>query len=286
MTNEKTAFAAHGATALFVLLWSSGAIVSKWGLAYASPFAFLILRFSLALLALLALARAAGHPWLPERGARTHSVAAGLAMMGGYSACYFLALDSGLTPGVLATALGAQPLLTLALVERRFGWRRMAGLMLALTGLVLVMWDGIEAARFSIIGMLYAAGALLCMTGGAILQKSLRQPPLRALPLQYLAGLMLCVALAPWQPWQATLGAGLLATLLWLGLVISVGATLLLYRLIQAGNLVNVTSLFYLVPGGTALLDYLLLGNPLAPLAMAAMALILAGLALVLRSAP
>src|SRR5690606_39545186 len=61
-------FAAHGATALFVLLWSSGAIFSKWALAYASPFAFLVLRFSLALLALLALARAAGHPWLPERG--------------------------------------------------------------------------------------------------------------------------------------------------------------------------------------------------------------------------
>ncbi len=70
--------------------------------------------------------------------------------------------------------------------------------------------------------------------------------------------------------------------LAWLGLVISVGATLLFYHLIQGGDLVNMTSLFYLVPAGTALLDYLLLGNPLPPLALAGMAAILGGLALVM----
>jgi len=43
------AFASHGATALFVLLWSAGAIFSRLGLAHASPFAFLTFRFALAL---------------------------------------------------------------------------------------------------------------------------------------------------------------------------------------------------------------------------------------------
>ena len=42
-------------TSLFVLLWSSGAIFSKWGLAHASPFAFLLIRFAIALLALVLL---------------------------------------------------------------------------------------------------------------------------------------------------------------------------------------------------------------------------------------
>ena len=41
-------------------------------------------------------------------------------------------------------------------------------------------------------------------------------------------------------------------------------ATFLLYRLIQRGNLVQVTSLFYLIPAVTTLLDYLLLGHALA----------------------
>jgi len=61
---------------------------------------------------------------------------------------------------------------------------------------------------------------------------------------------------------------------------------LLFYRLMQAGNLVNVTSLFYLVPVVTAVMDYLVLGNRLAPLGMAGMMSILAGLVLVFRAAP
>ena len=62
------------------------------------------------------------------------------------------------------------------------------------------------------------------------------------------------------------------------------GATLLFYR-DQAGNLVNVTSLFYLVPVGTALLDFLILGNRLPVLSLVGMAAILLGLMLVLRPA-
>jgi hypothetical protein len=43
------------------------------------------------------------------------------------------------------------------------------------------------------------------------------------------------------------LGYWLCAAGAWLALVISVGTTFLLYRLIARGNLVNVSSLFYLV---------------------------------------
>lgn len=74
--------------------------------------------------------------------------------------------------------------------------------------------------------------------------------------------------------------------LLYLGLVISVGAQLLLYRLICSGNLVNVTSLFYLVPMVTVILDFLILGNAMPALAIAGMAAILAGLVLVFQILP
>ena len=46
---SKTSVASAATTSLFVLLWSSGAIVSKLGLAHASPFAVLLLRSALAL---------------------------------------------------------------------------------------------------------------------------------------------------------------------------------------------------------------------------------------------
>jgi drug/metabolite transporter (DMT)-like permease len=47
-----------------------------------------------------------------------------------------------------------------------------------------------------------------------------------------------------------------------------------------------VTSLFYLVPVVTALMDYVFLGNRLLPLGIAGMGAILLGLALALRAAP
>lgn len=51
----------------------------------------------------------------------------------------------------------------------------------------------------------------------------------------------------------------------------------------RAGNLVNVTSLFYLVPITTAVLDWRILGHPLSALQLAGMTTIVAGLAQVLR---
>jgi drug/metabolite transporter (DMT)-like permease len=98
---------------LFVLLWSGGAIFAKWGLSHASAFGFLLLRFILALAALMLLC-AWRRRWLPEPGTRLTVAATGLLLIGGYSICYLLALDHGITPGVLATLLGAQPILTLA----------------------------------------------------------------------------------------------------------------------------------------------------------------------------
>ena len=106
------------------------------------------------------------------------------------------------------------------------------------------------------------------------------------LPLQCAVALALCVALLPTQAPRFDPHPMLALSVLWLGAVISVGATVLLYRLLRAGNLVNVTSLFYLVPGGTALLDWWLLGNRMAPLALLGLGLVVAGLVLVLHARP
>ena len=277
--------AALGPTALFVLLWSSGALFAKWGLVHASPFVFLVLRFGLALAVLLVLGLRAG-PWRPRPGTRGQVAAVGLLMIGCYSVCYLLALQHGLTPGVLATVMGVQPLLTLLLTERRFPPVRIAGLALALAGLACVVYDSIVLARFSMAGIAFGLAALVCMTAGALGQKRIDQEPMRVLPLQNAVALLLCLALLPLQPARLEPAWGLAASLLGMGVVISVAATLLLYRLIQRGNLVNVTSLFYGVPAGTALLDFLVLGNRLAPLALLGMAAIVLGLALVFRTAP
>jgi drug/metabolite transporter (DMT)-like permease len=274
--------ATAGPTSLFVLLWSSGAIFSKLALAEAGSVVFLALRFALALAVLSALALARGH-WWPRAGTGGHVALTGAVLVGGYSLAYLLALDHGVTPGVLATLMGLQPLLTLVLTERPLRPHRLGGLVMALAGLVLVVSGSLLQARMEVTGLLFSFVALACITAGTLMQKRLAQSPLEVMPLQYAVTLLMCLALLPLAPVRVQWSAQLAVAVVWLGLVISVAATLLLYRLIQQGNLVNVTSLFYLVPAGTAVLDWLVLGNVMPQAAMAGTVAILAGLVLVYR---
>jgi len=282
MTSKSASWTALATMSLFVLLWGSAAIFTRWGLDHGSVFSLLILRFALALGALL-LIGLPGRAWWPQPGTRRQVATAGLLLISAYSVCYVEAMAHGITPGLMATLLGVQPILTLLLTERRFSAWRMLGLLLALSGLMLVVYQSLILARLSGLGIAFALGALLSMTFGAMLQKRIQQAPAEVLPLQYLLTLLVYVCFVPFKPLHFEISIGFIIPLLFLGLGISVGAQLLLYRMIRGGNLVNVTSLFYLVPVVTVGLDYLVLGNAMPALALTGMTAILAGLVLVFR---
>jgi drug/metabolite transporter (DMT)-like permease len=178
--------------------------------------------------------------------------------------------------------MGVQPILTAVLVERSRSASRMFGLTLGLAGLVLVVWQGIGDGG-SLAGMAFGVLGMLSMTGGSIMQKRITDNPLGTLPVQYLAGTLVCAAFVPFQPFHFEHSVGFYVPVLYMGLVVSVLATFLLYRLIAQGNLVNVTSLFYLVPGVTAIMDYLIFGNRLALMSLLGMVLIVVGLVFVFR---
>jgi len=269
-------------TTLFVLLWSSGAIVSKWGLTHASPFAFLLFRFLLALIALAILIPTLGYKWPATRQSMGYALATGAVLLGAYQICYLLALDMHVAPGVMATIMGVQPILTAVLVERSRAWSRMFGLGLGLAGLILVVFQGIGDGG-SLAGMLFGVLGMLSMTCGSIMQKRITANPLGTLPVQYFAGTLVCAVFVPFQPFHFEHSVGFYVPVLYMGLVVSVLATFLLYRLIAQGNLVNVTSLFYLVPAVTAIMDYLIFGNRLALLSVLGMMLIVVGLIFVFR---
>lgn len=284
---SRNTLVAYATTGLFVLLWSSGAIVSKWGLTYASPFAFLLVRFVIALGALSLLARLCTQPSVRGRSGRGLALATGLVLLGSYQIFYLLALDRQVTPGTMATLLGVQPILTAVLLERRaLRPMRLAGLLLGLGGLVLVVYRSLDTDGLGWSGLGCALLALLSITLGSIMQKRVQGDPLQTMPTQYLAGLLLCLAVVPFQPFRIEPVPGFWLPVLWMGLVISVGATWLLYRLIARGDLVNVTSLFYLVPAVTAVMDYLVFGNRLPALSLLGMGLIVLGLVLVFRPSP
>jgi drug/metabolite transporter (DMT)-like permease len=100
--------------------------------------------------------------------------------------------------------------------------------------------------------------------------------------VQYLAAAVLFVlgALAT-ETLQVQWTAEFLIALGWLVVGLSLGAIWLLYFLIQRQAAARVASLFYLTPPFTALMAWLMFNEQLAPLALAGMAVCVAGVALV-----
>ncbi|WPP56249.1 DMT family transporter [Acinetobacter pittii] len=279
---NKQMLASQSATSTFVLLWGSAAIFTRWGLDSASPIALLILRFATALFVLLLIAIFRKR-LLPKHGTRKQVLLTGLFIIAGYSICYFKAMAHGVTPGLMATIMGIQPILTLCLLEKNLQKERLLGLLIALAGLILLVWKSLTMSFIAPIGIFFALAALICITFGAIMQKNIQQAPTDVLPLQYIVSLLVCLFIVPFEHFEITWNSQLIISVLFLGILISVVAQLLLYRLLNQGNLVNVTSLFYLVPVVTALLDFLILKNKLPLVGLIGMIAILIGLTLVFK---
>ncbi|MEI2556125.1 MULTISPECIES: DMT family transporter [Acinetobacter] len=282
MRLNKQMLASQSATSIFVLLWGSAAIFTRWGLDNASPIALLMLRFAIALFVLLLIAIFRKR-LLPKHGTRKQVLLAGLLIIAGYSICYFKAMAYGVTPGLMATIMGIQPILTLCLLEKNLQKEKLFGLLIALAGLILLVWKSLTMSFIAPIGIFFALTALICITFGAIMQKNIQQAPTDVLPLQYIVSLVVCLFIVPFEHFEITWNSQLIISVLFLGILISVVAQLLLYRLLNQGNLVNVTSLFYLVPVVTALLDFLILKNKLPLAGLIGMIAILIGLLLVFK---
>jgi drug/metabolite transporter (DMT)-like permease len=278
-----------GVPALFVVLWSTGFIGAKLGLPYAAPLTFLALRFWLAagLLVLLALATRA--PW-PRKAEMRHYAVAGLLVHALYLGGVFVGISLGVEAGLSAMIVSVQPLLVAAFAGLALGERvtprQWAGLALGLLGVVLILARKLGHGLGDALGVLACIAALLGMTAGTLYQK------------RHCAGMDLRTGNVV-QFAASGLATGLLAllfednrivwsgefvfALLWLVLVLSLGAISLLYVLIRRGAASRVSGLFFLVPPCTALIAWPLFGETLGPMALLGMALTVAGVAMATR---
>ncbi|MFF4806237.1 DMT family transporter [Streptomyces sp. NPDC001351] len=251
----------------FVVMWASGAIFAELGLRYASPVPFLAVRAVLAALIAWTVTRWTRDTRPVGRGDRGRAVVVGLIMQVGYQGMFFLSLDFGISPGMLAAVLGVQPLLTASVAgRRRAPW---AGLVIGLGGVVLVVanhtapGDLLTATN----GVGAALAAMVCMTLGTIAQRKLTDIGLwRSIALQHTAAscVFVLLALTSEQPVVSS-GAGFWVAEAWMAVVVSTGATALLHAMARTGNATRVASLFYLVPPVTAVLDLAVFGTALRP---------------------
>jgi drug/metabolite transporter (DMT)-like permease len=255
------------APALFVLLWSTGFIGAKYGLPYADPFVFLSVRILLAALLLFALARALRMPVRIGRTAIARSGLIGFFLHACYLGGVFYSLSQGLPAGVAAVVTSLQPVLFSLIAVKVLGEqlriRQVAGLFIGLVGVVMVLGPSIDAQipSAAIIAILVA---LIGSTTATLLQKKLGAdiPLISGTAYQYLfSGCVLGVIALATQETSITWSLRFTAAFVWLVLVLSVGAILLLLWLLNSGSAAKVSSLFYLVPLATALEAFLLFGE-------------------------
>lgn len=277
---------------VFVLIWSTGFIVAKFGLPYADPLTFLLLRFSGVLAVLLPLVWLMKAPW--PVGRMRHIALAGMLVQAGYLAGVWCAIKLGMPAGLSALIVGLQPVLTAfaaPLVGERVRGRQWVGLMFGLCGVALVVANKISIAGLSWQSIALTVFALMSITVGTLYQK--RYCPSFDLRtgtvIQFAASI---VVLLPFAVAFENLDAGLgnvqwtpnfVGALLWSILALSIGAIFLLFALIRKSAATQVTSLLYLTPPTTAVMAWVMFGEAFSIVGMLGMVLAVIGVALVVR---
>ena len=278
------------APALFVLLWSTGFVGAKYGLPYADPFIFLSVRILIAAILLFALARILKMPVGIGRQAVARSGLIGFFLHACYLGGVFYAIAQGLPAGVAAVVTSLQPVLVSVFAVKVLGEQlrrtQIAGLLTGLVGVVLVLGPSIDAQipTPAIIAILIA---LMGSTTATLLQKKLGAdiPLISGTAYQYLfSGCVLGLIAFATQETSITWNLRFTLAFVWLIVILSVGAILLLLWLLNTGSAAKVSSLFYLVPPATAIEAFFIFGEKVNTQGFLGIGITALGVWLVMRS--
>jgi drug/metabolite transporter (DMT)-like permease len=279
---------------VFVLIWSTGFVVARFGMPHSPPMSFLALRYALSLVCFVAwivLARVEG----PQGAAQwLHLAVVGVLIHAAYLGGVWSAVKSGIGAGTVALLVGLQPVLTaiwIALTASgskagRVSARQWLGLSLGLIGLALVVWRKLGGGEVTAWSLSLAVFALLGITVGTLYQKRFVEPcdVRSASAVQLLAALIVTAPLAAFETAPIVWHAHLIGAMAWSVLGLTLGGSSLLYMLLQRGAATSVTSLMYLVPPCTALMAWALFGESFTPPMLLGMLLTVGGVAMVVRS--
>ena len=276
---------------VFVLIWSTGFIVARFGMPHAPPMKFLAWRYLFSIVCFLPWIWLAKVNWPKDALQWRHLAVTGVLMHACYLGGVWAAVKMGMGSGLSSLIVGLQPVLTafwLAGAGTLVSKRQWAGLVLGFLGLVMVVsrkfGSGGEA---NWVNLALALGALIGITAGTLYQKRFVAPcdVRTANVVQLGAALLATLPLALLETESVHWNAQLAGAMAWSVLALTLGGSSLLYLLIQRGAAASVTSLMYLVPPATALLAWLLFDEPITALAVAGIAITAIGVSLVVRPA-
>ena len=276
----------------FVAVWGSGYIASKTGLQYVPPFTFLSLRFAAGLCVLLPLAfywqQREPLRWPVSAVAWLHVVVAGLLMHAANLGASHYSQYLGMSAGVTALVLAAQPLVTAViaatLLNERLRSAQWLGVFTGLAGVALVVWHKIDIRAIPAGAAASVLTALAAITIGTLYQRAFCPTvDLRAASLvQFTATLLVLAPLAVVvEGAPLRFGWPLLAAIAFLVIFASILAVNALHTLMRRGEATRVTSLLYLTPIFAVALEWLLFAVVPTALTIVGIAVTCFGVALV-----
>src|SRR5438270_3585567 len=173
MNHNQEALTARAAPILFVLLWSTGFIGTKYVINNADPLTYLAIRMAI-VVGLMAVIVAIIRPKWPNLVETGHSIVAGVLVHGVYLGGTAVAISLSIPAGLSALIPGLQPILTSTIANRWLGERvtplQWGGLLLGLAGVALILHDRPMGGQAGW-GWIAAAVSLVSTTLGQLYQR-------------------------------------------------------------------------------------------------------------------
>ncbi|ALK92518.1 DMT family transporter [Limnohabitans sp. 103DPR2] len=297
-SNDSTASWVKHMPAVFVLIWSTGFIVARFGMPNSPPFSFLWFRYLFSITCFLAWIQWARVKWPQDKREWLHLSVTGVLMHAGYLGGVWAAVKAGMGSGLSALIVGLQPVLTAIWLSTHGGAahsavsrRQWMGLLLGFCGLLLVVWrkltQGSALDHVTAVNLSFAVMALFAITLGTLYQKSFVKPcdVRTANTVQLMAAMLVTTPLALLETEPMQWNQELMGAMAWSVLGLTLGGSSLLYLLIQKGAAASVSSLMYLVPPCTAMMAWVLFDEPITVVTLMGIALTAWGVSWVVRPA-
>ncbi len=282
---------------LFVMLWSSGWVVSRFAIEGLSAMTLLSARYLILFIVLLLLVSVL-RQWRPiSLATLLHHLMIGILSHAVYLLAGIGAFEFGVSASLVAFVSALQPMITAALcgliTQEETTPRQWQGLLLGLSAVMLLVSDGYMGG-LSAYSLVLPFLAVTCLSIGFLLNKRFELQQLKRRKKQLPVTLILFIhsmgALIVLLPLSAThnlvhfdFTASQWLIVIWLALVVSLGAYALLLILLRHLPSMQVATLGYLVPPATMLQVYIVFGDPISRLDIVGLGIAGAGVYLVMK---
>lgn len=275
-------------SALFILLYASGYVGAKLGFPYAKPLIFLSWRFGLSIFLLGLFAIFTKAKWPNTLIEYIHISVSGIFLVCLFSIGTWTSMDMGVPPAVSALIIALQPLIvsvvSYCILKKEISVKQWIGLTFGLLGVILVVWEQASFSSKYLVGILMSILGLIGLSVGNLYQKSFctSMNIFSGGVIQSFVSGVICLTLAIFfEPMKINWTGQFVFSLFWMSVMVSLGAISFLYILISRGESHKVASLFYLIPGITAIIAYFVFNSKLDALQIIGMIVAMLGVALV-----